>query len=645
VPKSHEAKQSEIVELIQRIEKAQFPEILQLWSARDAALWAKYPELWRASAERLIAIGEPLLAYDIAAQGKLALPDDLRITQLLALSLARMGNTQTAYAVAATLTSAGHEDEETLGIFARTSKDLGLQSAGADRNRLLQEARDLYQKAYSRTGGYWTAINAATLSLLIDDTQGAHRLSDDVREQCVRLLRQNPAQSERFWLEASLAEALLLKGHINEAIDAYSRAKHCAPDRYADIASARKNAKLIVDHLNVDWLLFAPVFALPRVAVCTGHMIDAAGRRIPRFPQSMAGEVKSKITRKIQELNVGFGYASAACGSDILFLEALLEAGKEISVVLPYAAEQFRRDSVAFVPQSTWGARFDRVLKSASQVTIASNERLHGGPVSFSYGNRYLRGLASLRAERLGTDLIGLAVWNGRIIGAPGGTSDIIAQWQSTGLPYHVITLKGETSVDEEPSPAPDDKAVPEFRPQICGLLFADAVGFSKLQEEQIPVFVRHFLGGIAGVLKLSRNKPIFKNTWGDGLYFAFDRAETAGHAALELREWMQHADLQQFGLPETMTLRIGLHVGPVYVTEDPIVERTNYVGTHVSRAARIEPITPPGEVYASEAFAALAVADGVRDFRCEYVGQTPQAKGYGTLPTYLVKPRTRIQK
>jgi class 3 adenylate cyclase len=53
---------------------------------------------------------------------------------------------------------------------------------------------------------------------------------------------------------------------------------------------------------------------------------------------------------------------------------------------------------------------------------------------------------------------------------------------------------------------------------------------------------------------------------------------------------------------------------------------------------ARIEPITPPGQVYASEAFAALAAARKADGFTCDYVGQTRLAKGYGTLPTYHVR-------
>jgi len=80
------------------------------------------------------------------------------------------------------------------------------------------------------------------------------------------------------------------------------------------------------------------------------------------------------------------------------------------------------------------------------------------------------------------------------------------------------------------------------------------------------------------------------------------------------------------------------LHAGPVYECNDPITRQHTYCGTHVSRAARIEPIAPSGQVYASEAFAALAAIQRAPRFACYYVGQTPLAKGYGTFPTYHVR-------
>jgi hypothetical protein len=62
------------------------------------------------------------------------------------------------------------------------------------------------------------------------------------------------------------------------------------------------------------------------------------------------------------------GYSSAACGSDILFLEAMLDRRGEVVVVLPYEREQFIRDSVTVIPDSKWRTRFERVLEHATRV-------------------------------------------------------------------------------------------------------------------------------------------------------------------------------------------------------------------------------------------------------------------------------------
>jgi hypothetical protein len=58
-----------------------------------------------------------------------------------------------------------------------------------------------------------------------------------------------------------------------------------------------------------------------------------------------------------------------------------------------------------------------------------------------------------------------------------------------------------------------------------------------------------------------------------------------------------------------------------------------NYTGVHTSRAARIEPITPPGCVYCSQAFASMSETLCVSDYECTYVGNVPLAKGYGLQP------------
>jgi class 3 adenylate cyclase len=81
--------------------------------------------------------------------------------------------------------------------------------------------------------------------------------------------------------------------------------------------------------------------------------------------------------------------------------------------------------------------------------------------------------------------------------------------------------------------------------------------------------------------------------------------------------------------------MRIGAHYGPVFEGWDPIAAQRTYYGRALSRAARIEPITPPGTVYVTEAFAAILLLESRGDFTCTYVGQVPLAKGYGTFRMY----------
>src|SRR5439155_25432992 len=119
---------------------------------------------------------------------------------------------------------------------------------------------------------------------------------------------------------------------------------------------------------------------------------------------------------------------------------------------------------------------------------------------------------------------------------------------------------------------------------------------------------------------------------------FVFSDVDAAGKFGLELADLVTRTNWEEKKLRPGLNLRIGLHAGPVYEFDDPITGDRSYGGTHVSRAARIEPITPPGQVYASEAFAAMAAAQRLPIFNFDYAGQTPMAKNYGTFPMYHMR-------
>jgi len=412
----------------------------------------------------------------------------------------------------------------------------------------------------------------------------------------------------------------------------------------------------VLNHFRRDSTAIEHALKIPGIVVFAGHLIDRPERASARFPAELEPAVRAAIESRIKKIAPGFGYASAGCGADILFFEALLESGGEAHVVLPYEKEQFIKDSVAFA-NSDWVNRFERILERATSVTTASSERIEEGSMSFEYANLLLFGLAEIRARQLETNLVPLAIWDKKPGDGPGGTASVVEHWKNLDLDVQVIDLakilKREIGVSVKTRPpaaagAQQSKARGSAKAslptRIMAMLFADAVNFSKLTEQQIPLFLNYFLGAIGRLISTSPHAPIIKNTWGDGLYFVFADVKHAGLFALELCELMVQTNWGKTGLPRAINLRIALHAGPVYACVDPVTEQPSYTGTHVSRAARIEPITPPGQVYASQAFAALAAAQGVKEFSCDYVGQTPLAKGYGTFATYHVR-NTRTPK
>jgi hypothetical protein len=70
----------------------------------------------------------------------------------------------------------------------------------------------------------------------------------------------------------------------------------------------------------------------------------------------------------------------------------------------------------------------------------------------------------------------------------------------------------------------------------------------------------------------------------------------------------------------------------------DPIRRELTYWGRELTRAARIEPRTPEGEVYVTDAFAALLALERSAPFVTEYVGRVTTAKDFETIPMYRLQ-------
>ena len=457
----------------------------------------------------------------------------------------------------------------------------------------------------------------------------------------------------------------MLQGHGDAARQAYSAALAAAPQDVGSVASMRRQLRLLSRLLPLAETLL-PLLPAPPVMAFAGHMIDRPGRLTARFPAALEDAVRKELQQCIAHLHWPIIYTSAACGADIVFIEAALARGAEVNVVLPFDKQDFIHTSVAFAgPQ--WVSRFESVLARVHRVIMATEEGFLGDDVLFEHAARLVEGLAVLRAAQFSTTPELLCVLDGdgsddaTPTDAPvGGTRASIRRWREQLATPQVIDLQALRAANALNERAPADRsaiddaaadAVPatvisavvpsaaagaaRSSRSLKTLLFADFAGFGRLHDAYAPLFHARFLEIVAAAIAAAPSPPREANTWGDALYVVFDSAEQGAAFAWSLLNRMRAVDWVAAGLDSDSQIRIALHTGPVFCGFDPVIKADNYYGRSVTKAARIEPITAPGAVYVSEDFAATLAGGGRSDFRLEYMGQQMLAKSYGQTRIY----------
>jgi class 3 adenylate cyclase len=634
-----------------------------LWNQRDEKVWSRDPYFYTRLGEMADKVGQAMFALDVLGEGLRHHQGELRLTQLFCLSKIKCGYLIDARDLLSKLVKQGNQDEETLGILGRVYKEMWLNSSGGSPDHpSLRKSRNLYLQAFINTKGNYSGINAASLSLIMGDTATAHKLARKVINICGESLKDEKNKKD-YWIIATLGEAFILLGKQQQALKYYGLGRRIAGKNYSSIASTRRQLKLLSRYTDVQEGVLSTL-EIPPVLAFSGHMLDAATRKNPRFPMDSVEPVKRRVEAVLENLDAGISYSSAACGSDVVFLECMQARGGETNVILPFDQEDFYDTSVNFAGEQ-WIRRVDQVLKRASRVNQANRGRYGGDDLLFAYANTMIMGQAILRSRLLETETHLLAVWNGNRNGATGGTSDFIETWESLGMPITAISsTTGEIFLARESTSGSEAaqrtvsarksrirrrritsrKRGAEVGREIVAILFADLVGYSKLKEQQYPSYIEGFLGTLARRLASCPFLPIYKNIWGDAICFVFEDLLSAAEYAMELRDLVRETEWERFGLPRDLSIRIGLHVGPVYYAQEPLLKRLNFFGSHVNQAARIEPITTAGNVYASEQFAAFLLANQDNPLECRYVGEIKLPKEFGSYPIYHIKRKTEVE-
>lgn len=603
--------------------------------AQPAEYWSQLSANWEKS-------GNYLGACDAVLLGLEQHPEARELQYRAILNLSRTGANKRAkqlwirYRLQADLDKTPLNDrleENIAALGARLDREEAYAGDAAQRPAKLRKAAEHYESVYRRTASPFLGINAAVLNELSGASARAKDIAAQIVETCMKAKPQSP--EDAYQLAADRAAASLLLDDMNDAQKAIEEAAALSTNA-ASIASTRKQLILICDHKGIDRGIMAPL-RNRTVIHYTGHMIAAAGKQ-GRFPALAEAHVAAQIQNALASHNVGYGYGSLACGADTLFVEALLARNAEVDVVLPFEKDSFLKESVAN-GGAKWVERFGQCIEQVRVMHATEGEFLGDAGV-FAYTAQLAMGLAMLRAQQFASEPIQLAVWDGRETGEKAGTFSDIAAWQGHGL--QTIKIGSESNLPADaPKSAPGRQPQSPLPPrQVRAIMFGDFHGFSRLTDRQMLTFYDYVMLALAKVLDKFGGDISTRNTWGDGIFVVFSELGAAARCALEIQSALAKLDFRAIGLPANLGLRLGLDAGAVFEVQDPILKSLSFTGSHISRTARLEPSTPPGEVYVTEPFAALFTLLQDKELICEYVGMMQAAKNYGRLRTYLLRHR-----
>ncbi|HUD30499.1 MAG TPA: tetratricopeptide repeat-containing protein [Novosphingobium sp.] len=495
------------------------------------------------------------------------------------------------------------DDAAVLALKGRLLKDEALLASGATRRAKAAAAGDAYAASALIAPAPYPLINAATLALIAGDRAEAARRADEV----LALMAREVADETAYWLAATEAEALLLKGEIATAKAALARAIEGAPLAWEDHASTLRQFAVILTQLGEDSAWLAP-FLPPRSLYYTGQMA-------PLLPEE---EIVRQVRQVVAVENVGFGFGSLAAGADIVVAECLLELGVELAVHLPLRVDPFTEVSVRPFG-SHWVDRFRRTLAAASQTMILGDEGETGEAGLDSLvelADLVAMGRTVMSASMLQSEAVQLVVGETPGTGAPEGHSARAASlWRGAGRRQHIVA---------------SGRAVPGTADRADGVRLVSilAAEFGSPEGSRLAMLAR--AGGT-----LAAAAPVLADAslatpprWSSSrLLLAWDDPADALRSAIALAR----------AATAPTPMRLGLHIGPAVAIGSETVPAL--VGPAFQLAERVAEIADTGSIFASGPFAAALRAGSANCVRMEFIGELAGMTERDACELYVIRP------
>lgn len=574
--------------------------------------------------------GNYLKEYDLAQAALELSPDDEFFQYSSVLALSRCNAKQRALDLFYFYKLNSSHSEYVRALEPRILKDLAFQSMdfdlpffGQDMSRC-NTAAITYHREYDKTGGHYSAINAATLYMLSGN-----------RKQSIRLARKaieiaNEDHGPQYFPLATKAEACLLLNLSEEAKKYIREAATHNENNLLTRSRTLHKLSLICRYLGIDPELLNPLLKETVIHYC-GHIFNQ------NRPLGTADEheMVRRIETVISENNCAIAYGSLAAGADIMLAEEIIKQGGELNVWLPFGMESFCEELVRPYGED-WVRRFHDCIRYAHTVSFATESDYLGESSLFNYCSDVSMGMAIMRANSLGAKTMQVAVWDQVEASQRSGTYTNIAKWKGLGHQSEIITAPARLKQYLRKS----NRDSSGNRREPHAILFADIRGYSKLGDRDVLWYFNVLQLALAKVVERFRADIQHVDTWGDAIFLVTEKASVAAKIAVEFNETLAGIDQSSLVLDEPLLMRIGLHFGPVYKLYDHLAQSVTYSSNEVTKTARIEPVTPPGEIFGTEPFVAMLELEGEGWASFDYAGTIPSAKDYGAFRMFHIRPK-----
>lgn len=534
-----------------------------------------------AAADAALRTGNALACFEIIERARVRGIHDPDLEYRAVLALAHCGNTQQAL-------DRYHEvshppaDQDWLSLEGRLFKDLA-QHDSAAAGFMYARAAQAYWQAFQKTGGYFSAVNAATTFLLAGDIARAEAIARDVLALTRNLESRDPM--EQYNLLVTHAEAALLLGDYERCRDALQRADVLIPDHRSARARTVHQLRLIGRQRR------APKGTVELLRVPPHVWIVREGDARPD-PDSLLDEHLRRLPAPPMRLDGAVAYLAVVDPADLWIAAYLQIHGAGLCCVLPGSREA----AMARWQQrhgSAWAMRLAQTLGRAGDVGVVTGY-LDSEPQWERQGllARAL-GLSRLMPPPLRSDWIALQV---RTVD-DGGL--VFAALDGARLREHERALLDlQVPLSEEPRV---DGA--RERRQVS-VLEVRLRGIEALADRDHPRCWTRLLGGCAGILADSELRLIERRRLGNAIRLLGLDAGALARAAHRLHAVLRAVQGEQPGFAG-LGLQTLLHFGPVYVGDDPLEARTACYGGGLLHAQQLAGRVPAGMVLATEAFAA----------------------------------------